>query len=178
MWQAVLPEGQTEPTEEWLRDLFWLLTQGHILLLQDDSLVLPVRRPRSEPAAGDGTEAPAPKKKRKRNRKRRGRPLAGVKGKLAELRKSKPVAKRNLRVVSRKPIVRPAPAEVAEPEAQAAEVPVAHEVPASPAVHVEVIVPPTAVAAVVPEVAIETPEVEAAVPQAVEAGEAELVAED
>jgi hypothetical protein len=160
MWLAVLPEGQAEPTEEWLRDLFWLLTQGHILLLQDDSLVLPVRRPRAEPIAGDGTAAPAPKKKRKRNRKRRGRPLAGVKSKITELRKIKPVQKRNLRVTARKPIERPAPVEVAEPAVAAA------EVHASPAVHLEVFLPPAAVAAVVPEVAVESPVAEAALPEA------------
>lgn len=115
MWKAVLPEGQAEPTEEWLRDLFWLLTQGHILLLQDDSLVLPVRRPRSEPATD---AAPAPKKKRKRNRKRRGRPLADVKAKLTELRKAPPATKRTLRVTARKNIPPPAPpADPAPPHA-------------------------------------------------------------
>lgn len=168
LWQAVLPEGQTEPTEEWLRDLFWLLTQGHVLLLQDDSLVLPVRRPRVEPAAGDGSATPAPKKKRKRNRKRRGRPLAGVKSKIAALRKAKPATSRKLKVVSRQPIVRPTPVQAAEPDQE-----VFQHGNASPDVRLEVILPPSAVAAVVPEVTAETPEPEAPVPQ-VDAPAAEL----
>lgn len=103
LWKAVLPEGQTEPGEEWLRDLFWLLSQGHILLLQDDTLVLPVRRPRAEQPS-----EPAPKKKRKRNRKRRGRPLGMVKAKLAEMRKAG-ATKRPLRVVQRKHVPREEP---------------------------------------------------------------------
>ncbi len=76
LWQGILPEGQTEPGNEWLADLFWLLTQGHILLFADDTLVLPRRR------APQGAAAPAPaakpaaksakKKKRKKRRRSRG----------------------------------------------------------------------------------------------------------
>ncbi|MEI6676332.1 MAG: hypothetical protein WCO57_14275, partial [Verrucomicrobiota bacterium] len=40
LWQAVLPEGITEPTPEYAADLFWLLHQGHILLYADDKLAL------------------------------------------------------------------------------------------------------------------------------------------
>ncbi|MCX6878775.1 MAG: hypothetical protein NTW21_33930 [Verrucomicrobia bacterium] len=40
LWQAVLPEGATEPTPEYAADLFWLLHQGHILLYADDALAL------------------------------------------------------------------------------------------------------------------------------------------
>jgi hypothetical protein len=83
-----------------------------------------------------------------------------VKSKITELRKIKPVQKRNLRVTARKPIERPAPVEVAEPAVAAA------EVHASPAVHLEVFLPPAAVAAVVPEVAVESPVAEAALPEA------------
>ena len=40
LWQAVLPEGVTEPTPEYAADLFWLLHQGHILLYADDKLAV------------------------------------------------------------------------------------------------------------------------------------------
>jgi hypothetical protein len=69
LWKGVLPEGQTEPGTEWLSDLFWLLTQGHVLLFADDSLVLPRRR---APQGGAAPAAAKPaKKKKKKSRKRR-----------------------------------------------------------------------------------------------------------
>jgi hypothetical protein len=76
LWEGVLPEGETEPSKEWLADLFWLLTQGHVLLFSDDSLVLPRRR-HPQPAAaeavvaGEGEPKAAKKKKRKKRRKPR-----------------------------------------------------------------------------------------------------------
>ncbi|WP_367874366.1 hypothetical protein [Luteolibacter sp. Populi] len=82
LWTGVLPEGQTEAGTEWLADLFWLLTQGHVLLFSDDTIVLPRRR---APQGGGGAATGAPakdkaplatksakkkkRKKRKRNRK-------------------------------------------------------------------------------------------------------------
>ncbi len=83
LWKGVLPEGQTEPGNEWLADLFWLLTQGHVLLFADDSLILPRRRaPQGEGAkSGAGAAKPAVKaakrKKRKKRRKSR-RPKVSV----------------------------------------------------------------------------------------------------
>jgi hypothetical protein len=78
LWLGVLPEGQTEPGTEWLADLFWLLTQGHVLLFADDSLILPRRRAPQGGAAKPGTAAEvkpvakaAKKKKRKKRRKSR-----------------------------------------------------------------------------------------------------------
>jgi hypothetical protein len=40
LWKAVLPEGGTAPSADFAADLFWMLTQGHILLFQDDTLVM------------------------------------------------------------------------------------------------------------------------------------------
>lgn len=77
LWTGVLPEGQTEPGTEWLADLFWLLTQGHVLLFADDSLVLPKRRtPQGSPAAKDAKTpaAKAAKKKKRKKRKRSRKP--------------------------------------------------------------------------------------------------------
>ena len=72
LWTGVLPEGQTEPGKEWLADLFWLLTQGHVLLFADDTLVLPRRRaPQGAPAAKE--KAPAAKAAKKKKRKKRKR---------------------------------------------------------------------------------------------------------
>ncbi len=74
LWEGVLPEGQAEPGKEWLADLFWLLTQGHVLLFADDMLVLPRRRaPQAAPAGREKApgEKPAKKKKRKKRKKAR-----------------------------------------------------------------------------------------------------------
>lgn len=70
MWEALLPEDAKEPPKEWLVDLFWLLTQGHVLLFSDDTLVLPKRRkPQGDAPAAD---SPAPsKRKRKKKQKRK-----------------------------------------------------------------------------------------------------------
>lgn len=79
LWKGVLPEGQTEPGTEWLSDLFWLLTQGHVLLFADDSVVLPRRR---APQGGAAAAAPKPaakvakKKKRRKRRRARGPKVA------------------------------------------------------------------------------------------------------
>ncbi|WP_035614982.1 hypothetical protein [Haloferula sp. BvORR071] len=72
LWKGVLPEGQTEAGTEWLADLFWLLTQGHVLLFADDTIVLPRRRaPQGAPAAKE--KAPATKAAKKKKRKKRKR---------------------------------------------------------------------------------------------------------
>ena len=70
LWKELLPEDATEPPKEWLVDLFWLLTQGHVLLFADNTLVLPKR---SQPSGGqrekpkqDETSKPAKKKRRKK----------------------------------------------------------------------------------------------------------------
>ena len=76
LWKGLLPEGQTEPGNEWLADLFWLLTQGHVLLFADDSLVLPRRRSpqgSAAPAAAAAAAKPATKSTKKKKRKRRRR---------------------------------------------------------------------------------------------------------
>ncbi|BCX49804.1 hypothetical protein HAHE_37120 [Haloferula helveola] len=59
LWKAVLPEGVEEPPKEWLVDLFWLLTQGHVLLFSDSTLVLPKKR-----AGGEGQPSKKAKKKK------------------------------------------------------------------------------------------------------------------
>jgi hypothetical protein len=69
-----LPEGQTEPGTEWLADLFWLLTQGHVLLFADDTLVLPRRRsPQGTAAPAAVAARPATKSAKKKKRKKRRR---------------------------------------------------------------------------------------------------------
>ncbi|MCW1883415.1 hypothetical protein OKA04_01660 [Luteolibacter flavescens] len=83
LWKGVLPEGETEPSKEWFADLFWLLTQGHVLLFADDSLVLPRRRaPQGTKQSGTATaKAPATKsaKKKRKKRKRKARaPMVAV----------------------------------------------------------------------------------------------------
>jgi hypothetical protein len=80
LWKAILPAGTEEPPREWLVDLFWLLSQGHVLLFADGKLVLPKKRhPDAAPtkkksaakkqAAPGGTAAPR-KPKRKRGKSR------------------------------------------------------------------------------------------------------------
>jgi hypothetical protein len=64
LWKAVLPAEADEPPKEWLVDLFWLLTQGHVLLFADSTLVLPKKR---HPAAS--TAAPKKTKKAKKPKK-------------------------------------------------------------------------------------------------------------
>ena len=73
LWKSVLPEGTEEPPQEWLSDLFWLLTQGHVLLYANDRMVMPERRQPSTPApaAESSVATPAAKKKRKRKPKKR-----------------------------------------------------------------------------------------------------------
>lgn len=76
LWKGLLPEGQTEPGNEWLADLFWLLTQGHVLLFADDTLVLPRRRApqgSATPAVASPAAKPAAKSAKKKKRKRRRR---------------------------------------------------------------------------------------------------------
>jgi hypothetical protein len=84
LWKAVLPEGETDPSAEWLADLFWLLSQGHLLLFADDTLILPQRR-KAEPAAPATKKSAAPKdaqekesKPRKRKTKKRRKPLLRI----------------------------------------------------------------------------------------------------
>lgn len=67
LWPAVLPEGGAEPSKEWLLDLFWLLSQGHVLLFEDGSLVLPKKKAKG--AAAAPAEGKAKKKKKKRKPK-------------------------------------------------------------------------------------------------------------
>jgi hypothetical protein len=70
LWQAVLPNNEKEPTDEWLSDLFWLLSQGHVLLFADDSIVLPVKKqPLPEASAQITEKAKKPKKAKKKKRR-------------------------------------------------------------------------------------------------------------
>lgn len=70
LWAEVLPDGQAEPCKEWLADLFWLLTQGHVLLFADDTIVLPRRRQPAAPASTKEGEAKVAKKKKRRKRRK------------------------------------------------------------------------------------------------------------
>jgi hypothetical protein len=85
LWKAVLPEGETDPSAEWLADLFWLLSQGHLLLFADDTLILPLRR-KAEPAPAKPGKASATTaeaatkeaKARKRKPRKRRKPLLRI----------------------------------------------------------------------------------------------------
>lgn len=93
LWRDLLPDGQDEPCEKWLADLFWLLTQGNVLLMADDTLLLPTAhsrhaaKPKPAPAAKAGVAAPgkesakpvkAKRKRRRRKRHRKPRPSIKV----------------------------------------------------------------------------------------------------
>ncbi|MCU0794781.1 MAG: hypothetical protein MUF31_02490 [Akkermansiaceae bacterium] len=65
LWPAVLPEGEAEPSKEWLLDLFWLLSQGHVLLFEDGSLVLPKKKAGAVTAPAAEPRSKKKKKKRK-----------------------------------------------------------------------------------------------------------------
>jgi len=66
----VLPEESEEVPQEWLVDLFWLLTQGHLLLFSDDRMILPERRQQTETPKTAPTKAePASTDRKKRKRK-------------------------------------------------------------------------------------------------------------
>lgn len=112
LWAAMLPEGAEEPPREWLVDLFWLLTQGHVLLFSDDTLILPKRsKPAQKKAAvnvpapaGGEEQPPSPGKKRKaRKRKARHRPAKhpSQAGKVRRISRMSPGALRALRGESR-----------------------------------------------------------------------------
>jgi hypothetical protein len=83
LWKDLLPEGQDAPCNKWLADLFWLLTQGNVLLMSDDTLLLPGGRPApgagkqkkaaGSPDGGEGGEKTKTPQKRKRKRGRRRR---------------------------------------------------------------------------------------------------------
>jgi hypothetical protein len=60
LWQAVLPEGLTEPTPEYAADLFWLLHQGHILLYADDKLAMQEPREVAPPKKTKNAKDPTP----------------------------------------------------------------------------------------------------------------------
>jgi hypothetical protein len=77
LWKALLPEGTEEPPKEWLVDLFWLLTQGHVLLFADDSMVLPKRSSQG----GDQKSATEGAKKKAKKRKRKKKPRTAFKAK-------------------------------------------------------------------------------------------------
>lgn len=71
LWKDLLPEEATEPSKEWLADLFWLLTQGNVLLFADDTLVLPKRRTPDDGKAAAAKPAAAKTAKKKKRKKRR-----------------------------------------------------------------------------------------------------------
>jgi hypothetical protein len=66
LWTAVLPEGSTAPPADYAADLFWLLTQGHILLYTDDTLVVQNIK---EAVVVDPNAEPKKKKKKKKAKK-------------------------------------------------------------------------------------------------------------
>ncbi|NJM37253.1 MAG: hypothetical protein HC845_04925 [Akkermansiaceae bacterium] len=66
LWKAVLPEGSTAPPADYAADLFWLLTQGHILLYTDDTLVV---QDVKEVVVPDPNAEPKKKKKKKKSKK-------------------------------------------------------------------------------------------------------------
>ena len=79
LWKAVLPEGETDPSQEWLADLYWLLSQGHLLLFADDTLILPQKRKaEAAPAADKKATAPKEPKVRKRKPKKPRKPLLRI----------------------------------------------------------------------------------------------------
>jgi len=65
LWQAVLPEGVTEPTPEFAADLFWLLHQGHILLYADDKLAVQEAREATPPPSPKKPKTPRPQRAKK-----------------------------------------------------------------------------------------------------------------
>ncbi|MFT4177038.1 MAG: hypothetical protein QM627_10325 [Luteolibacter sp.] len=60
LWEAVLPEGSTAPPADYAADLFWLLQQGHILLYQDDTLVVQEIREPTPPKKAKAKKAAKP----------------------------------------------------------------------------------------------------------------------
>jgi hypothetical protein len=68
LWEAVLPEGEKDPSAEWLGDLFWLLSQGHLLLFPNDVLVMPTRR-KAEPQPAKPAKEKAAAAKKAKNKK-------------------------------------------------------------------------------------------------------------
>ena len=54
-------------------DLFWLLSQGHVLLFADDLLVLPKRRKGQPPAPAQATGGSKAKRKRKKRKSHKAR---------------------------------------------------------------------------------------------------------
>jgi hypothetical protein len=72
LWKSVLPEGDQDPSKEWLADLFWLLSQGHLLLFADDTLILPLRR-KAEASLADKKQNKPPENKAAKNRKKKPR---------------------------------------------------------------------------------------------------------
>ena len=84
LWKDVLPDGQSEPCKDWLADLFWLLTEGFVLLFADDRISLQHRRdgkpaapttkePQPKTSAAKPEKSPKAKPKRKRRAKKRRR---------------------------------------------------------------------------------------------------------
>lgn len=71
LWQGVLPADAPEPTQEWLADLYWLLSQGHVLLFADDTLILPLRKKAEEKPAAKKEDAPAAQKTKAAKKKKR-----------------------------------------------------------------------------------------------------------
>ena len=102
LWKAVLPAEEKDPSADWLADLFWLLSQGHLLLFADDTLILPQRKKNdASPQKNSATEATEQsgektKKPRKRNKKKRRSPnrLLAIEKRVAEL---PPFLRRKLR---------------------------------------------------------------------------------
>lgn len=86
LWKSVLPEGETDPSSEWLADLYWLLSQGHLLLFADDTLILPQRK-KNEPATAQkpAKEKKEPTERKRKNRKPRKPRLLAIQKRVADL---------------------------------------------------------------------------------------------
>ena len=79
--QAIDPVAPTpapsQPTAAWLADLHWLLTQGHVMLLPDNRLMLPAQRPggatETRPSQSGSPSARQEPSRRGRSRRRKPR---------------------------------------------------------------------------------------------------------
>ena len=103
LWPAVLPEADQEPSREWLLDLFWLLSQGHVLLFEDGSLVLPKRKPQPAPDAAAAAPGTGKKKKKRKPKGSKGRPAKhpSKAKRIREISRMTPGAVRKLRGADR-----------------------------------------------------------------------------
>ncbi|MEI6604907.1 MAG: hypothetical protein WCP35_06335 [Verrucomicrobiota bacterium] len=116
LWQAVLPEGVTDPPPEYAADLFWLLHQGHILLYADDKLAVQESRESTPPPTAKKPKTPRPPRSEQTG--------PGEQPPAAQISPEVPVAEEP---VAEEPAAEEPAAEVPVTEEPAAEVPVTEE---------------------------------------------------